>query len=83
MEKRILLPAEERITQWYNVMPDMPGGMPPPLNPLTKQPLTPDLMAPIFPMGLLEQEMSDKRWIDIPEEIQDIWSIWRPSPLVR
>ncbi|PKN16710.1 MAG: TrpB-like pyridoxal-phosphate dependent enzyme, partial [Deltaproteobacteria bacterium HGW-Deltaproteobacteria-3] len=83
MKKRILLPDEERITQWYNVMADMPGGMHPPLNPATKQPLTPDLMAPIFPMGLLEQEMSDKRWIDIPEEIQDIWSIWRPSPLVR
>lgn len=83
MKKSILLPAEDRITQWYNVMTDMPGGMPPPLNPVTKQPLTPDIMAPIFPMGLLEQEMSDKRWIDIPEEIQDIWSIWRPSPLVR
>src|SRR3990167_8425015 len=83
MKKRILLPDEERVTQWYNVMADMPGGMHPPLNPATKQPLTPDLMAPIFPMGLLEQEMSDKRWIDIPEEIQDIWSIWRPSPLVR
>ena len=83
MKKMILLPDSERITQWYNVMPDIPNGMMPPLNPATKQPLTPDLMAPIFPMGLLEQEMSPNRFIDIPDEIQDIWSIWRPSPLIR
>lgn len=83
MKKRIMLPEDERITQWYNVMPDIPNGLLPPLNPATKQPLTPDLMAPVFPMGLLEQEMSPNRFIDIPEEIQDIWSIWRPSPLIR
>lgn len=83
MKKRILLPDDERITQWYNVIPDIPNGMLPPLNPATNEPLTPELMAPIFPMGLLEQEMSPNRFIDIPEEILDIWSIWRPSPLVR
>jgi len=83
MKKMIFLPDNERVSQWYNVMPDIPNGMMPPLNPATKQPLTPDLMAPIFPMGLLEQEMSPNRFIDIPEEILDIWSIWRPSPLIR
>jgi len=83
MKKRILLPDDERITQWYNVIPDIPNGLLPPLNPATKEPLTPDVMAPIFPMGLLEQEMSPNRQIDIPEEVLDIWSIWRPSPLIR
>ena len=79
MGKNILLPDNERIKQWYNVMPDIPNGILPPLNPATKEPLTPEQMAPIFPMGLLEQEMSPQRFIDIPEEILDIWSIWRPS----
>jgi len=83
MNKRILLPDDERITQWYNVMPDIPNGILPPLNPATKEPLTPDVMASIFPMGLLEQEMSSERYIDIPDEVLDIWSIWRPSPLIR
>lgn len=81
--KHVILPHDERITRWYNVMPDIPNGIEPPLDPVTKQPMGPEKLAPIFPIGLLEQEMSPERWIDIPEEIQDIWSIWRPSPLVR
>jgi len=81
--KRIELPPDQRITQWYNVMTDIPNGVQPPLDPETKQPVAPEKMARIFPMGLLEQEMSDKRWIDIPEEVLDIISIWRPSPLIR
>ena len=83
MNKKIFLPDDERITRWYNVIPDIPNGLEPPLHPGTGEPLTPEVMAPIFPMGLLEQEMSDQRHIDIPEEIREIWSIWRPSPLVR
>ena len=83
MNKKIFLPDNERVTQWYNVIPDIPNGLQPHLHPGTGEPLTPEVMAPIFPMGLLEQEMSDQRHIDIPEEIQEIWSIWRPSPLVR
>ncbi|MEW6593911.1 MAG: TrpB-like pyridoxal phosphate-dependent enzyme [Thermodesulfobacteriota bacterium] len=81
--KRIELPHDQRVTQWYNVMTDIPNGVRPPLDPETKQPVAPEKMARIFPMGLLEQEMSDKRWIDIPEEVLDIISIWRPSPLIR
>ncbi|MEW6426692.1 MAG: TrpB-like pyridoxal phosphate-dependent enzyme [Thermodesulfobacteriota bacterium] len=81
--KQIFLPESERITRWYNVIPDIPNGLEPPLDPETKQPVGPEKLAPIFPVGLLEQEMSPERWIDIPEEIQEIWSIWRPSPLVR
>lgn len=81
--KYVILPHDERITRWYNVTPDIPNGIQPPLDPVTKQPMGPEKLLAIFPEGLLEQEMSPERWIDIPEEIQEIWSIWRPSPLVR
>ena len=83
MQKKILLRDDEMPSQWYNVVPDIPGGLKPPLDPETKQPMGPEKLAAIFPMGLLEQEMSDKRFIDIPAEVQEILKIWRPSPLVR
>ncbi len=83
MIKKIVLRDDEMPTQWYNVTPDIPGGLLPPLDPATKQPMGPEKLAPVFPMGLLEQEMSDKRFIDIPEEVQNVLKIWRPSPLVR
>ena len=81
--KKILLEESEMPTQWYNCMPDIPGGIAPPLDPLTKEPMGPEKLAQIFPMGLLEQEMSDQRWIDIPEEVQEVYHIWRPAPLIR
>jgi tryptophan synthase beta chain len=81
--KKIILRDDEMPTQWYNVVPDLPGGLRPPLDPITKEPMGPDKLAAIFPMGLLEQEMSDQRFIDIPQEVLDILKIWRPSPLVR
>lgn len=82
-QKKIILSESEMPTQWYNVMPDIPNGVQPPLDPETKQPMAPEKLAAVFPMGLLEQEMSPNSWIDIPEEVQDIYKIWRPSPLVR
>lgn len=82
-QKHIDLPADQQINRWYNVIADIPNGLAPPLDPATGQPIGPDKMGAIFPMGLLEQEMSGERWIDIPEEILDIWQIWRPSPLIR
>lgn len=81
--KKIVLRDDEMPTQWYNVVPDLPGGLQPPLDPETMQPMGPEKLAQVFPMGLLEQEMSTERFIDIPEEVQDILKIWRPSPLVR
>ena len=81
--KKILLSEKEMPTQWYNIQADMPGEMLPPLHPGTKQPLGPDDLAPLFPLELIKQEMSKERYIDIPEEVQDIYKIWRPSPLVR
>ncbi len=83
MIKKILLRDDEMPSQWYNVVPDLPGGLLPPLDPETKQPMGPEKLAKVFPMGLLEQEMSTSRFIDIPEEVQEILKIWRPSPLVR
>ena len=83
MNKKITLRDDEMPRQWYNVAPDIPNGIHPPLDPGTKEPMGPEKLAPVFPMGLLEQEMSAERFIDIPEEVLEIYSIWRPSPLVR
>jgi tryptophan synthase beta chain len=83
MSKQIFLPYEDRVTQWYNVLPDIPNGLQPPLDPENNQPVAPEKLGAIFPGGLLEQEMSPEPWIDIPQEVQDILAIWRPSPLVR
>ncbi len=69
--------------QWYNIMADLPSAPAPPLHPGTHKPLGPDDLAPIFPMSLIEQEMSPQRWIDIPDEVRDIYSLWRPTPLRR
>jgi tryptophan synthase beta chain len=81
--KKIFLPQDQMPTQWYNPMPDLPTPMAPPLNPQTMEPLTPDMLSPIFPDSLIAQEMSAERFIDIPEEVMDVYRIWRPSPLVR
>lgn len=70
-------------TAWYNIMADLPNPPSPPLNPATGQPVTPDDLAPLFPMAVIEQEVSQERWIPIPEEVLDIYRLWRPSPLYR
>jgi len=70
-------------THWYNILPDFPVPLPPPLHPGTKQPVTPDLMTAIFPENLVMQEMSPENRIAIPEEVRDIYSLWRPTPLLR
>lgn len=81
--KKIVLREDEMPTRWYNVVPDIPGGMQPPLDPQTLKPISPEKLATVFPMSLLEQEMSTEQWVDIPEEVMEIYRIWRPSPLVR
>ncbi len=81
--KKIILRDDEMPTQWYNVGPDIPNGLLPPLDPETKEPMGPEKLGAIFPMALLEQEMSGERFIDIPEEVLDVLKIWRPAPLVR
>ncbi len=81
--KIIHLKEKEIPEAWYNVLPDLPKPLEPPLHPATKEPVGPDDLAPIFPMGLIEQEVSSERYIDIPGEVIDIYRIWRPTPLIR
>jgi tryptophan synthase beta chain len=69
--------------RWYNLMADLPSPPPPVLHPGTKQPLGPDDLAPLFPMALIEQEVSTEREIDIPEPVRQIYKQWRPTPLYR
>lgn len=79
---RFVLPQSEIPTHWYNVVADMPNAPLAPLGPDGK-PATPEQMSAIFPMAILEQEMSAERWIPIPQEVREIYRLWRPSPLVR
>jgi len=80
---RFDLPASQLPTSWRNVLPDLPVPLDPPLHPATREPVGPDDLAPLFPMGLILQEVSADPWVDIPGEILDILRLWRPTPLVR
>jgi tryptophan synthase beta chain len=82
-DKKITLEEKEIPRRWYNIQADMPTKMAPPLHPATKQPIGPADLAPIFPMELIKQEVSQERWIDIPEEVVAKYRIWRPTPLIR
>jgi tryptophan synthase beta chain len=82
MTRKINLEEKDIPRQWYNIAADLKGNINPPLGPDGK-PITPDMLAPVFPMNLIEQEASTKRWIDIPEEILEILYRWRPTPLRR
>jgi tryptophan synthase beta chain len=82
-ETMIFLDQEEIPKKWYNIQPDLTEPMAPPLNPATKKPIGPADLAPIFPMELIKQEVSQERWIDIPDEVREIYQLWRPTPLYR
>jgi len=82
-DTKIFLSEKELPQQWYNILADLPKPMPPVLHPGTKQPIGPQDLAPLFPMELIKQEVSTERWIDIPDEVLDIYKLWRPSPLYR
>ena len=81
-QTRIMLDESEIPTHWYNVVADMPNPPLPPLGP-DGNPVSPDQMLAIFPGNLLEQEMSAERWIAIPEEVREVFKLWRPTPLIR
>ncbi len=81
--RNIILPTSEIPQKWYNIAADLPSPMNPPLNPATGKPLAPEDLAPIFPMNIIEQEVSQQRFIDIPEEVLEKYLIWRPTPLCR
>jgi tryptophan synthase beta chain len=80
---RILLDESEIPTHWYNIVADLPAPPPPPLHPGTHEPIGPDDLAPLFPMSLIAQEVTAERYVEIPEEVRDVYALWRPSPLYR
>ncbi|MBN1406208.1 MAG: TrpB-like pyridoxal phosphate-dependent enzyme [Calditrichaceae bacterium] len=82
MQTKVFLTEDEMPRQWYNLAADLPSPMQPPLGP-DGNPISPEMLAPVFPMNLIEQEVSQERWIDIPEEILSILYRWRPTPLHR
>ncbi|WP_326823011.1 TrpB-like pyridoxal phosphate-dependent enzyme [Streptosporangium sp. NBC_01756] len=81
--KKFILAENELPQQWYNILPDLPTPLRPYLHPVTHEPLRPEDLAALLPQAVIEQEFSQERWIDIPEQVQDIYRMWRPSPLVR
>lgn len=83
MDLKINLSEKELPRQWYNIAADLPTLPPPPLDPLTGKPLDPSLLLKIFPRSLIEQEVSTERWIDIPDEVLEVYKLWRPTPLMR
>lgn len=81
--KKFLLQEKDIPTAWYNIVADMENKPLPPLNPKTKEPLKPEDLYPLFAKGLVDQEMNQTdAWIEIPEEVRDMYKIWRPTPLV-
>ncbi len=82
-DTKITLPESAIPTHFYNIAADLPTPLPPPLHPGTRQPIGPDALTPIFPMGLIEQEVTTERWVEIPGEVRDIYRLYRPSPVFR
>ena len=80
---KVFLDEDDIPTHWYNIAADFPTPAPPHLHPGTREPVTPQDMDALFAAGLIEQELSTERWIEIPEAVQEIYRLWRPSPLHR
>jgi tryptophan synthase beta chain len=81
--KKIFLNESEMPTHWYNIVADMPNKPLPPLHPGTKEPITAEDLSPILPMELIKQEVSTEQYIEIPDQVRDIYRVWRPTPLIR
>src|SRR4030042_1282402 len=82
MDIKIHLKEKDIPRKWSNLAADLPTPLLPPLGPAVK-PISPDMLAPVFPMNLIEQEVSSKRWIDIPAEVLEVLTLWRPTPMYR
>ncbi len=82
-QKKITLSEAEIPSQWYNIVADMPNKPLPPLHPGTHQPIGPEMLAPLFPMELIKQEVTSDTWVDIPDEVREVYKIWRPTPMFR
>src|SRR6202162_1021248 len=83
MAKKVLLSEADIPERWYNILPDLPGPPAPYLHPGTLPPMGPADLAPIFPQALIAQDVFAEPWIEIPEQVREIYKIWRPSPLYR
>jgi tryptophan synthase beta chain len=82
-QTKFVLPESEMPKAWYNLQADLPFDLPPVLHPGTKQPVGPGDLAPLFPMALIQQEVTKERWVEIPEPVRDVYRLWRPTPLYR
>ncbi|MFQ5712060.1 MAG: TrpB-like pyridoxal phosphate-dependent enzyme [Candidatus Geothermarchaeales archaeon] len=82
-KRKVTLDEEEIPLQWYNIQPDLPKPIPPPIDPKTQKPADPKVFEAVFAKELVKQEVSQERWIDIPEEVRTIYRLWRPTPLIR
>jgi tryptophan synthase beta chain len=80
---RFELREEDIPERWYNILADLPSPAPPVLHPGTGQPIGPQDLAPLFPMEIIRQEVSTERWVPIPDEVREVYKLWRPSPLIR
>lgn len=80
---KVLLPQDDLPRVWFNISPYLPEPLPPPLDPVTREPVSPEKLLDIFPEPIVEQEVSQEEWIPIPEEVLQVYALWRPSPLVR
>jgi tryptophan synthase beta chain len=80
---KYILPEDKIPAAWYNIQADIPAPVPPVLHPGTGQPVTPADLAPLFPAAIIEQEVSQERWIEIPDPVRSIYRQWRPAPLYR
>ncbi|MGB3632836.1 MAG: TrpB-like pyridoxal phosphate-dependent enzyme [Rubrobacteraceae bacterium] len=82
-QTKFLLDEKSLPETWYNLVPDLPFDLEPPLNPATREPVGPEAFAPIFPQEIIRQEVTDEPNVPIPEEVREIYSLWRPTPLFR
>ena len=82
-QTKFLLDEKDLPSRWYNIQADLPVPLPPVIHPGTLQPIGPQDLAPLFPMEIIKQEVSQERWIDIPEPVRDVYRLWRPTPLYR
>ena len=81
--RKITLTEQEIPGHWYNILADMPNKPLPPLHPGTREPIGPEALAPLFPMELIKQEVSGEKWVQIPDAVRDVYTLWRPTPLYR
>jgi tryptophan synthase beta chain len=82
-QTKFVLDEKDLPARWYNIQADLPVPLPPVIHPGTRQPIGPQDLAPLFPMEIIKQEVSQERWIDIPEPVRDVYRLWRPTPLYR